>query len=361
LTEPKQFLTLADFERAANQALSPMASEYLKAGIADEVTLRENRLAFERLRLLPRLFVDVSTLDTRTTLFGRIHPHPVLLAPAGFHKLFHPEGELAVVEGANRAQATLVAATFSTVSFQDMCAASTEPLWFQLYVQHDREFTRRLVERALACGCEAICITADTPVNGPRERELRAGFHLPEGVERANLRDLGPELATAPHRHIYTPVRAADVTWKDLEWLRSLCTAKLLVKGVLNPADVPRLLASGVDGIVVSNHGGRGLDTAPAAIDALPAIVNAVAGRVPVLVDGGIRRGTDVYQCLAQGAAAVLIGRPYLHGLAVSGAAGVARVVEILKTELEMTMGLMGTPSVIDIHQEHHGFARPHI
>jgi 4-hydroxymandelate oxidase len=349
LKQAKQFITLADFERAANEALSPMASEYLKAGIADEVTLRENRAAFERLRLLPRLFVDVSALDTHITLFGRTHPHPVLLAPAGYHKLFHPEGELAVVEGANRAQATLVAATFATVSFEDMCAASPQPMWFQLYVQHDRDFTRRLVERVLACGCEAICVTADTPVNGPRERELRAGFHLPEGVERANLRELGAELSTAPHRHIYTPVRAADVTWKDLEWLRSICTAKLLVKGVLNPADVPRMLACGVDGIVVSNHGGRGLDTVPAAIDALPAIVQAAAGRVPVLVDGGIRRGTDVYQCLAHGAAAVLVGRPYLHGLAVSGAAGVARVVEILKTELEMTMGLMGTPSLAGI------------
>jgi 4-hydroxymandelate oxidase len=340
---PKQFITLADFEEAANETLSRMASEYLKEGIADEVTLRENRAAFGRLRLLPRLFVDVSKLDTSITLFGRTHAHPILLAPAGYHKLFHAEGELATVEGANRAQSTLVGATFSNVTFEEMCAASTQPLWFQLYVQHDRALTERLVERALACECEAICITADTPVNGPRERELRAGFHLPEGVERANLRELGAELATAPHRHIYTPVRAADVTWKDLEWLRGLCKARLLVKGVLNAADVPRMLDCGVDGIIVSNHGGRGLDTVPAAIEALPAIVSAVRGRVPVLVDGGIRRGTDVYQALALGAAAVLIGRPYLHGLTVAGAAGVARVVEILRTELEMTMGLMGT------------------
>jgi 4-hydroxymandelate oxidase len=341
--------TLADFENAANRQLNLMASEYLKAGVADEITLRENRAAFERLKLLPRLFEDVSVIDTGLSLFGRKHVSPLLLAPVGYQKIFHPEGELAAVEGANQADATFISATFSSFTIEEVCARAARPVWFQLYVQHDRGFTRELLERAVASRCEAVCITADTPVNGPRERELRAGFHLPAGVERANIRALGSGLANAPHRSIYTPIRAANVTWNDLDWLRSICKAKLLVKGILNPADAERAVGCGVDGIVVSNHGGRGLDTVPATIDALPAVADAVAGRVPILMDSGIRRGTDVYQALARGAAAVLIGRPYLHGLAVAGPAGVVRVLEILRTELEMTMGLMGRARLSDI------------
>lgn len=345
----ERLYTLSDFEAAANEKLDTMASEYLKAGVAGEVTLRDNRAAFERLKLLPRLFEDVSAIDTRTTLFGREHVSPILLAPVGYHKIFHPDGELATVEGASQVNATFISATFSSYTIEEICSKTTRPVWFQIYVQNDRGFTKELLYRGIDGGCEAICITADTPVNGPRERELRAGFHLPPGVERANLRSLPPSLANAPHRGIFTPIRAANVTWKDLEWLRSICKVKLLVKGVLNPTDADCAIRCGVDGIIVSNHGGRGLDTVPATIDALPAVAKAVAGRVPILMDSGIRRGTDVYQALAKGASAVMIGRPYLHGLAVAGAAGVARVVEILRTELEMTMGLMGTPSLSDI------------
>ena len=341
--------TLADFEDAANQQLNFMASEYLKAGVAGEVTLRENRAAFERLKLMPRLFEDVSAIDTSMTLFGREHVSPILLAPVGYQKIFHSEGELAAVEGANQADVTFISATFSSFTIEQVCACAARPVWFQLYVQHDRGFTKELLDRGVESGCEAVVITADTPVNGPRERELRAGFHLPAGVERANIRSLGSGLANAPHRSIYTPIRAANVTWKDLEWLRSICKAKLLVKGILNPADADRAIDCGVDGIVVSNHGGRGLDTVPATIDALPAVANAVAHRVPILMDSGLRRGTDVYQALARGAAAVLIGRPYLHGLAVGGPAGVVRVLEILRTELEMAMGLMGRARLSDI------------
>jgi 4-hydroxymandelate oxidase len=344
--------TLSDFEVAANQQLNFMASEYLKAGVAGEVTLRENRAAFERLQLLPRLFEDVSVLDTRITLFGREHISPILLAPVGYQKIFHPEGELASVEGANQVNATFASATFASFTIEEIGARAVRPAWFQLYVQNDRGFTKELLDRGVSAGCEAICITADTPVNGPRERELRAGFHLPPGVERANLRSLPAELANAPHRGIYTPIRAANVTWKDLEWLRSICKVKLLVKGVLDPADAGRAIGCGIDGIIVSNHGGRSLDTVPAAIDALPAVSAAVAGRVPVLMDGGIRRGTDVYQALAKGATAVLLGRPYLHGLAVGGAAGVARVLEILRTEFEMAMGLMGRARLSDIYTQ---------
>ena len=349
-------LTLDEFETLARNRMSHMAYEYVSAGVADDFTLNENRDAFRRIQLLPRVLKDVSHIDTRITLFGARHEFPILLAPTGYHKLTHPDGELETVSGANRSGATLIAASFSTVSFERMSNAAERPLWFQVYLQPDRAFTKDLVQRAIAAGCAALCLSVDVPVNGPRDREMRARFALPEGVERANLSSLGSSIAGAAHRHtgrnIYNAVHAANATWEDLNWLRSLVRVPLLVKGILHPDDALRAVEAGCDGIIVSNHGGRSVDTVPASIEALPAIVDRMAGRVPVLVDGGIRRGTDVYKALARGASAVLVGRPYIYGLAVAGAAGVARVVEILRTELEMTMGLMGTASVSEIGTE---------
>lgn len=354
--ELAQIVAVDEFEAVARVTLTGMAYEYLASGAADEITLRENRRAFERIRLLPRHLVDVSGIDTGCTLFGQVHPFPVLLAPTGYHKLFHAEGELETVRGANASEATLVASIFSTVAFGEMSAASDRPLWFQLYLNPDRAVTKDLVQMALAAGCGAICLTIDSPVNAARDRERRAGFALPNGVERANLSKLGTAIARAAHRptgrNIYTPVRAANGTWKDLDWLRALVAVPLLVKGVVNPDDAARAVQAGCDGLIVSNHGGREVDSVPATIDLLGPIVDRVEGRAPVLMDGGIRRGTDIYKALAKGAAAVLIGRPYVFGLAAAGAAGVSRVVEILRTELEMAMGLMGRPTLSSIHRD---------
>jgi 4-hydroxymandelate oxidase len=351
-----RIVAVDEFEAVARAKLTAMAYEYLASGAADEATLRENRLAFERIRLLPRHLVDVSGIDTRCTLFGQVHPFPILLAPAGYHKLFHAEGELETVRGANASEATLVASIFSTVAFEEMSATSDHPLWFQLYLNPDRAVTKELVQTVVAAGCGAICLTIDSPVNAARDRERRARFVLPPGVERANLSKLGAAIAGAAHRpvgrNIYTPVRAANATWKDLDWLRSLVSVPLLVKGVANPDDAATALQAGCDGVIVSNHGGRVLDSVPAAINLLGPIVDRVEGRAPVLMDGGVRRGTDIYKALAKGAAAVLIGRPYVFGLAAAGAAGVARVVEILRTELEMAMGLMGRPTLSSIDRD---------
>jgi len=346
-------INLDDLEAPARARMSEMAYEYLASGSADELTLAANREAFGKIRLMPRNLVDVSKIDTALELFGRRHEFPILLAPTGYHKLFHPEGELATVRGADASAAKLVASIFSTVSFPEMATASKQPLWFQIYVNPDRGFTKQLVEMAVAAGCGAICITIDSPVNGPRDRETRAVFQLPEGIERANLSTLGNGIAAASHRrvgrNIYSKVRAADVTWKDIEWLRSLTRVPLLLKGILNPEDAITAVKAGCDGIIVSNHGGRVLDTVPAAVEALPVVVDRIGGKIPVLLDGGIRRGTDAYKALALGATAVLIGRPYLYGLAIAGAAGVARAVEILRTELEMTMALTGRPNLAAI------------
>lgn len=342
---------LFDYARLAPAHLTEMAWDYISGGAADELTLRWNREGYDRLRLRPRVLVDVSKLDPRVTLLGRELAFPILLAPAAYHKLAHPEGELATAKGAEAAGAILVVSTSATTRLEDVAAATKQPLWFQLYVQPDRDFTRELVRRAEAAGYQAVVVTVDSPVLGPRYRETRSKFTLPPGVERANLQGL--KTATGGQRpgeaSIYTALLDPRLTWKEIEWLRSLTRLPVLLKGILNADDAARAVELGADGIVVSNHGGRNLDTLPATIDVLPEVAARVAGRVPVLVDGGIRRGTDVLKAIALGASAVLIGRPYLYGLAVGGAAGVTRVINILRREFEMAMALTGRTSVAEI------------
>jgi 4-hydroxymandelate oxidase len=345
--------TLADFESLAKRQMSHMAYEYVAAGAGDEITLRENERAFDRIRLQPRVLADVSTIDLRVTLFGQTLEHPIVLAPAAYQRLLHPDGEIATVRGAAQARAALVASCFATTTIEEMGgAAAGSALWFQLYVNPDREFTRDLVQRAEASGCSALCVTVDSPTLGVRRRERVAGFALPEGVERANLKELGERVTRSSHRtaegSIYNPVLDPALTWKDLDWLRAITRCPIWIKGVISPGDAEKAAAAGV-GIVVSNHGGRNLDTVPASIDALPRIANVVAGRVPILIDGGIRRGTDVVKAIASGAAAVMIGRPYLYALAVDGAAGVAKVVAMLRRELEVSMALVGRRSLAEI------------
>jgi 4-hydroxymandelate oxidase len=337
---PDPLASLPDFERLARERLPHPAYEYVAGGAADEVTLRANRDAYDRIRLDPRVLVDVSRLDTRVTLLGRELPFPILLAPTAYHRLVHSEGELATSRGAAAADATMVVSSFATASIEDIAASARTPLWFQLYVQPDRGFTRELVQRAEGAGCQALCLTVDTPTNGARDRLTRAGFTLPPGVAEENFRRRG---------EVIPGVLDPSLTWKDVEWLRSFARVPVLLKGVLNPDDAARGIEAGAAGIIVSNHGARNLDTVPATIDALPRVVDKVNGRAPVLVDGGIRRGTDVLKAIALGANAVLIGRPYLYGLAVNGADGVTAVVTLLRRELEMAMALTGRPSIKSI------------
>lgn len=348
---PAELFELPDFERAARQVLTPMAWEYVAGGAADELTIQWNTEAYRRLRLRPRALVDVSHLDTRVRLLDREHPSPLILAPVAYQRLFHPEGELATARGAAAAGATFVLSTSGTQPVEQVRAAGGGPLWFQLYVQRDRGFTAELVARVENAGCEALVLTIDSPLLGPRYRELRTHFALPPGVTRAHHR--AGAAATGSHRpsetNIYSAILDPTVTWKDIDWLRARTRLPVLVKGVLNPDDAARAADAGVAGIIVSNHGGRNLDTVPATIDILPEVVARVGSRCPVLVDGGIRRGTDVMKAIALGATAVLIGRPYIHGLAVQGAEGVARIVTMLRRELEMAMALAGRPTLADL------------
>lgn len=348
---PHELADLADYERAAPARMSAVAWAYFSGGAADEHTLRWNHEAYTRLRLRPRVLTDVSSIDPRVKLFGREHAFPILLAPCAYHKLAHPEGEVATARGAAAARATLVVSTSATTTLEDVAAAASHPKWFQLYVQPDREFTHGLVRRAEAANYETLVVTVDSPVLGPRHRETRLPFAMPPGTDRANLRGL--VAATGGHRPtestIYSAMLDPKLTWKEIAWLRGLTKRPFLLKGILTADDAARALDHGADGVIVSNHGGRNLDTLPATIDALPEVAARVAGRVPVLVDGGIRRGTDVLKAIALGANAVLIGRPYLHGLAVGGADGVARVVGLLRRELEMAMALTGRRTVAEI------------
>jgi 4-hydroxymandelate oxidase len=339
------------FELLARRRLSQMAYDYVRSGGGDEISMRENRAGFERLQLAPNVLVDVSRIDTRVNLFGCEMESPILLAPVAYHRLYHREGEVATARGASAAGAGFVISTFTTTSIDEIARNTQRPIWFQLYVQRDRAFTKDMVQRAVASGCKAVCLTVDTPVLGNRYGQL--SFGLPKELECVHLRGLGQGSQSPGHKTqrgtIYDTLFDPAFNWNDMEWLRSVSGVPVILKGVLSAEDGRRAVERGADGVIVSNHGGRNLDTVPATIDALPRVVEAVAGRIPVMLDSGIRRGTDVLMALALGAKAVFIGRPYVYGLAVGGAQGVERVISILRDELERAMALTGRRSIAEI------------
>lgn len=344
-------ISLSDLQAVAERRMDHMAWEYVEGAAADEITLRWNREAYDRIRLNPRVLRDVGTVDTRVSFLGLELPYPVLLAPTALHKLAHPEGELATVRGAGAAGAAMALSTLASVTLEEVASAASAPLWFQLYVQKDKGFTAELVQRAEAAGYRALVITVDTPVDGARYRQQRAKFKLPADVEMANLRGLaqqsGKKLDT--EHGTFRAILPQQLTWKDVEWLQSLTKLPVLVKGVLDPDDAAIAVKQGLAGVLVSNHGARNLDTAPASIDALPRVRDRIGGDLVVLVDGGVRRGTDVLKALALGANAVLVGRPIFHGLSAAGAEGVRRMLEILRNELELAMALTGRARVAEI------------
>ena len=350
---PPQIAAVSDYEAYARERMSASAWAYFVGGAADENTLRENVAAFARLRLRSRVLADLSGGSTALDLFGSRHEHPILLAPIGWQALAHPDGECATVLGAGAMRAGMVVSTLSSTRLEDIAAQAAAPLWFQLYLQRDRALNQSLVQRAEAAGYRALVVTVDAPVPAPRNREQRARFSLPIGVESANLPalpgDAEPVVADDRNPLFGTMQAESAPTWRDIEWLRSATCLPVVVKGITGAADARRALDAGAAGIIVSNHGGRVLDTQPASIELLPDVAAAVAGRVPLLLDGGIRRGTDVLKALALGADAVLLGRPYVHALAVAGSVGVAHVLHLLRVELESAMALTGCRRLSDI------------
>lgn len=349
-----EFIEVLDFEAGARAKLPKMAYDYYVSGANDQITLRENRAAFDRIQLLPRVMVDVSRIDMSTSLFGVPLSVPFMIAPTAFQRMAHPEGELATARAARAQGVPMCVSTIASTTLEDVAAAAPAVRWFQVYVYKDREITRRLVARAEAAGYQALALTVDTPKFGRRYADVRNGFHLPPGITVANFADAGLEqLGTASGESGLAAYSASlfdpSLTWRDVEWLQSITALPVLVKGIMRPDDAQKAIDHGARGIIVSNHGGRQLDTVPATIGVLPSIARVVNGSVPLLLDGGIRRGTDIVKALALGAQAVLVGRPVLWGLSIGGQAGVEKVLAILREELELAMMLAGMPTLADI------------
>lgn len=355
MTTPTKPINLFEYQTFASQQLPPMARDYYASGSWDEITLRDNRTAFERYKLRPRMLVDVSQRDLSTQILGQSLPLPILIAPMAFQCLAHPEGEIATAKAAASIGSLMVLSTLATKGMDEVASVKKQaPQWFQLYVHRDRALTRALVESAHAAGFQALCLTVDAPVLGKREKDIHNQFVLPPDMELANLSALTDlEISYNPGEsglftYFLEQINPA-LTWTDLEWLQSLSPLPVVVKGILRGDDAIRAVEHGAKAVIVSNHGGRQLDGAIASIDALSEVVAAVGHKVDVLVDGGIRRGTDVLKALALGAKAVLLGRPILWGLAVGGEAGVQHILELLRDEFDLAMALSGCAKLQDI------------
>jgi len=368
-------LTIDDLRRLARRRLPRAVYDFVEGGAGDERTVTRNRAAFDRLLFRPRVLVDVSKREQATTVLGQRVATPVLVSPTGMAGLCWPKGEVAAARAAHEAGTIYTLSTHSSCSIEEVAAEAPGPLWFQLYVWQNRDLTRSFVERARAAGYRALVLTVDVPIISRRERDIRNGFTIPPRITVRNALDtlrrvgwmrrvlLGQRLTLAnlvgapgaPRTDIVTLGGVANrqvdpsVAWADLAWFRSLWSGPLLLKGVLTAADARRAADHGADGLIVSNHGGRQLDGAPASVEALPEVADAVGDRIEVLLDGGVRRGADVVRALALGARAVMVGRPYLYGLGAGGSTGVRRALDILAGEVDHTLALVGVPRVGDL------------
>lgn len=336
-----ELVNVFDYEKLARTRLAPPLWDFFSGGSDDEVTMRECRAAFEHIKLRPRVLIDVGEIDMRTTVLNIPVAMPLLIAPMASHCIAHPDGECATAQAAGRAGTLMIASTVATRTIEEIAQAASGPLWFQLYTYPTLKVAESLVRRAEDAGYRAIMLTVDLPRLGNREKDRRHNITIPPAPYReANFVDV-EEVGQA----------WVTLTWESLAWLRSITSLPIILKGILTEEDARLAVEHGVDGIVVTNHGGRQLDTEIPSIEALPEIVEAVAGRCEVYFDGGIRRGTDILKALALGARAVLIGRPILWGLAVNGADGAYAVLELLRQELETAMALSGRPTLASLNR----------
>ena len=363
-------VNIAELRRLARRRLPKAVFDFVDGGAQDERTLAANTGDFADIRFLPRQLVDVSTRRAGVRVLGQDLTLPIILAPTGLTGMFGPGGEVAAARAAAAAGAGFCLSTMATTSIETL-AQTSKGFWFQLYVQRDRDVTRRLVERAKAAGCPVLMLTTDTVVQGNRERDARNGFTVPLKLTAGRALDFARRPAWSLRMALGPPVTFANfvegkqgrmsfisvaqhaarmfdqsLNWKDIDWLKSIWPGKLIIKGILRPDDARRAADHGADGVVVSNHGGRQLDDVPSTIAALPPIVDAVGGRLDVLIDGGIRRGSDVVKALALGAKACLIGRAFLFGLAAGGEAGVGRTLQIFTEEIDRVQALIGCPDL---------------
>lgn len=365
-------LNVEDYQRRARANLPRFVRDYIDGAAEREICLQRNRTALDRMTLTPRVMRDTTAIDTSVEIFGRRWKHPFAIAPTGLNGLIRPQGDALLARAAQRLGVPFIQSTASNARLEAVAQASTAP-WLQLYVMGDRSMAEQLVRRAARAGSEALVLTVDVPVSGYRERDERNGFRIPfkptlgtalemlthpSWLLRAalagtpqfvNLSETEGKSSSQAQAALLNRTMDRSLVWESIQWLRSLWSGPLLLKGVLHPEDAKRAMQHGVNGLIVSNHGGRQLDAAPATIEVLPPIVEAVGGQMPVLVDSGFRSGADIAKALALGAQGVLIGRPALYGLAVNGEDGVCDVLEILARELTRTMTLLGTAHVAEL------------
>jgi len=347
---PRDIICAADYERHAVEHVAHTAWEYLQGGAADEHTVKANLASWQHFEIWPRVLADVRGGHTRCTLLGETLAHPIILAPVASQRLFHAQGELASVLASGVMGGLAVVSTQASVPLEEIAINAQGPLWFQLYWQGNRDATLALMKRAEAAGYRAFVFTVDAPISGARNREQRAGFSVPPEMAHINAQPIQLPAIQGSMSAIFDGLMAIAPTWNDMKWLAEQTSLPMLLKGILHPKDASKAVDIGAAGVVVSNHGGRVLDGVPTAFSALPRVVEAVHGAVPVLVDGGIRRGTDILKAQALGATAVMIGRPYIYALATAGALGVAHLIRVLQEELEIAMALSGCKTLDDIH-----------
>jgi L-lactate dehydrogenase (cytochrome) len=367
------FASIEDLRQAARRRLPRAIFDFIDGGAQDEVTLRHNIEDFRRLSLLPRVLTDVASRDQSVTVLGQRYDSPLILAPTGVPGVVWPDGAMEAALAAASAGVGFCLSTMSTSSIEAIAKASPRPVWFQLYVMRDRELAKSMMQRAKAAGCSALVITVDLQMQGQRDRDVRNGLTIPPQFRLANAIDFalhpawvwrlltGPKVTlanfvgTGKGDDMFTIASFVNsqfdqsVTWKDIDWVRSVWDGPLALKGILNPDDARLAAEHGVNGIIVSNHGGRQLDGVPSAIAALPGVVDAVAGGAEIILDGGVRRGNDVLKALALGARACMIGRPFLYGLAADGRAGVTRALEMFRNEIDVNLALLGRAGVKEL------------
>jgi len=358
-----QPVNLAEYERYMKNTLNRNAHDYYASGSNDMITLRENRAAYSRLRLVPKILIDVSSVETKTTILGASVSSPICIAPTAMQQMAHPDGEAATARAAARHNTLMTLSSWSTLPLEEVAAAAPSATqaglrWFQLYVYKDRAVTLSLIKRAEKAGYKALAITVDTPILGRREADVKNKFALPSHLTMGNFAGVGGDHSSGTKTSGSTGSGLASyvsklidqtLTWNDIAWVRKNTTMKIVVKGVMSPEDAITSVRHGVDGIWVSNHGARQLDTTPATIEVLGDICKAVAKKCEVYIDGGIVRGTDVFKAIALGARAVFIGRPVLWGLSHSGEEGVSHVLKLLNDEFTLAMKLAGCVTLNDL------------
>lgn len=348
---PNDLVSLKDYERYAKERMDLNSIAYVCSGAGDEITYKRNEKAFANIFLETAPLEDLKGANTKIELFGQSYESPIFLAPVAYQKLVDKRGEIATVQGANAMNSCMCVSSFSSCTLEDITSYSNSPLWFQLYIQPNMQVNLELIKKVEKLGFKALIITIDAPISGLRNSEQRAGFYLPNGISAINIENLNPIQTTNDFENIFD-ITPSLPTWKDIEFIKNNTNLPVILKGITSVSYAKKAIELGIDGIVVSNHGGRTIDNQPASIEILPKIAKAVNGKIPILFDGGIRRGTDIIKAIALGASAVMIGRPIMYGLATAGALGVAHTLKILKEELEVSMIFTGCKDISSINED---------